>query len=67
MPLDVAELKAIEALIVKIRALAEDALTIAVSASDAGGTRTLKALLIRVADTEANIQGRIKSAGQGQP
>jgi hypothetical protein len=64
MSLDVAELKAIEALVVKIKALTEDALTISASANDAGATRTLKALLIRVVDTEANIQGRIKSAGQ---
>ena len=64
MAIDVAELKAIEALVVKIKALTEDALTVAASANDAGATRTLKALLIRVVDTEANIQGRIKSAGK---
>ena len=64
MALAVHELKAIEALVVRIKALAEDALTIAASANDAGATRTLKALLIRVVDTEANIQGRIKSQGQ---
>ena len=38
MALAVHELKAIEALVVRIKALAEDALTIAASANDAGAT-----------------------------
>ena len=65
MPLDVAELKAIEALVVRARLFIQDALVIAVDASDPGAVRTIKALLIRLSDTEATFDGRIK--GQGQP
>lgn len=64
MALDVAELKAIEALVTRAKLYVQDALTVAVAASDPGAVRTLKALLIRVSDTEANIAGRIQSAGQ---
>jgi hypothetical protein len=64
MPLDTAELKAIESFIIWAKLFIQDALTVADDANDAGVVRTLKALLIRVSDTEANIAGRIKSAGQ---
>ena len=67
MPLDVAELKAVHALIARAKLFVQDGLTIADSANDAGATRTLKALLIRMSDTEVNIAGRIQSTGQGQP
>jgi hypothetical protein len=65
MPLDAAELKAIESLIARAKLFILDALTVADNANDAGMLRTLKGLLIRVSDTEMNIAGRIKSAGQG--
>jgi hypothetical protein len=64
MSLTVQELKAIEALIIRAKLFVQDALTVADSANDAGVVRTLKALLIRVSDTEASITGRIKAQGQ---
>ena len=64
MPLDVSDLRAIESQLALAKQLVEDALTIAEVAGDPGAVRTLKALLIRVSDTEANIAGRIKG---GQP
>jgi hypothetical protein len=77
MSLTVQELKAIEALVTRAKLFVQDALTIAVNASDAGAVRTLKASLIRLSDTEATFEGRIKAdtalkgegkgQGQGQP
>jgi len=67
MALAVHELKAIEALIARAKMFVTDALTIADSANDAAVVRKIKPLLARVSDVEQDIQGRVKSAGQGQP
>jgi hypothetical protein len=47
MSLTVQELKAIEALVTRAKLFIEDALTVAVGASDASAVRAIKALLIR--------------------
>ena len=64
MALDAAGLKSVEMLIARAKQSAEDALSLADAAGDVGMVRTLKALLVRISDTEANIAGRIKAAGQ---
>jgi hypothetical protein len=67
MPLDVAELKAISTFIARAKVFVQDALTIADAANDVAVMRKIKPLLARVSDVEMDIEGRIKSAGQGQP
>ena len=67
MPLDVSEMKAIAALVTRAKLFVQDALTIADAANDIAVVRKIKPLLARTADVEMDIEGRIKSAGQGQP
>lgn len=67
MALAVHELKAIETLIARAKQLIQDALTVADAAGDVAVLRKIKPLLARVSDVEADIEGHIKAAGQGQP
>jgi len=67
MALAVHELKAIETLIARAKQLIQDALTVADAAGDVAVVRKIKPLLARVSDVEADIEGQIKAAGQGQP
>jgi hypothetical protein len=67
MALAVHELKAIETLIARAKRLVQDALTVADAAGDVAVVRKIKPLLARVSDVEADIEGHIKAAGQGQP
>ncbi len=67
MALAVHELKAIETLIARAKQLVQDALTVADAAGDVAVVRKIKPLLARVSDVEADIEGHIKAAGQGQP
>jgi hypothetical protein len=67
MALAVQELKAIETLIARAKQLIQDALTVADAAGDVAVVRKIKPLLARVSDVEADIEGHIKAAGQGQP
>ncbi len=67
MALAVHELKAIETLIARAKRLVQDALTVADAAGDVAVVRKIKPLLARVSDVEAEIEGHIKAAGQGQP
>jgi hypothetical protein len=67
MALAVHELKAIETLIARAKQLIQDALTVADAAGDVAVVRKIKPLLARVSDVEADIEGHIKAAGQGQP
>ena len=60
------ELKAIETLIARAKQLIQDALTVADAAGDVAVVRKIKPLLARVSDVEADIEGHIKAAGQGQ-
>jgi len=66
MALAVQELKAIETLIARAKQLIQDALTVADAAGDVSVVRKIKPLLARVSDVEADIEGHIKAAGQGQ-
>ncbi len=67
MALAVQELKAIETLIARAKQLIQDALTVADAAGGVAVVRKIKPLLARVSDVEADIEGHIKAAGQGQP
>ena len=67
MALGVAELKAISALLARVRHLTEDALVIAEDGADIAVAAKLKSLLFRAKDTQADIDGRVTAAEKGQP
>ena len=62
MALGVAELKAISALLARVRQFTEDALMIAEDGADIAVAAKLKPLLFRAKDTQADIDARLAAA-----
>ena len=62
MALNVVELKAVSALIVRARGLIEDALVIAEAGADVAVKTRVKTLLFRAKDTLDDIDGRAAAA-----